>query len=642
MPNGDPRAPDGLEQALERISDGVLAFDRGWRLTYLNGAAERYFGRARETLLGKVLWEEVPEMAGSELEDAHRRAAEMRAVVEVEIQAPATRRWVVFSVNPSDSGVSVVFRDITERKQAEEALRASEAKYHSIVEHSAEGILLTRQEGETLAANPAACRMLGRTEEEVVRAGRAGITDTQDPRLPAFLEERRRAGSARAELSLVRKDGSTFPVEVSSAIFVDTDGSRKTSLSFRDLTASKRAEDRVRLIAEAGTVLGATLETEATLQDLARLVVPRLGDYCLVDLVEEGGLRRAAASHCEAAREAALTAVRAPSPILHKEVGVYHVARTGTQELVRQVDDAWLRAATRDEAHFQIVRAMAPRSLVMVPLVGKGVVLGVLTLASVDGARLYDESDLAVARAIADRAALAIENARLYEQAVQARRLRDEVLGIVSHDLSNPLNTIVLSARTMQRVSDAPELRAIDRAASHADALIQDLLMVAALEGGALPLFKQPEPVKDLFDEALLLHRTPAAAASVNLEGMVAEGLPAVVVDRHRILQGIANLLGNAIKFTPPGGRVRLDVQASGSDLVVSVANEGAGIEAEDLGRVFDWFWQGARTRRTGVGLGLSIARGIVLAHGGTMRAESTPGEWTTFTFTLPLERVSG
>jgi light-regulated signal transduction histidine kinase (bacteriophytochrome) len=96
-------------------------------------------------------------------------------------------------------------------------------------------------------------------------------------------------------------------------------------------------------------------------------------------------------------------------------------------------------------------------------------------------------------------------------------------------------------------------------------------------------------------------------------------------------------LLGNAIKFTPPGGRVRLDAQASGADLVVRVANEGPGIEAEDLGRVFDRFWQGAKTRRAGVGLGLAIAKGIVEAHGGTMGAESTPGEWTTFTFTLPF-----
>jgi signal transduction histidine kinase len=469
--------------------------------------------------------------------------------------------------------------------------------------------------------------------------GRSGLVDESDPRFAAALEERHRHGYMRAEFTCVRKDGSKFLAGVGSAIFLDADGRERTSLTVRDLTEQKRADERLRLIADAGTLLGATLDLDATLRALARLVVPRLADLSCVDLVEEGTLRRVAAAHRNAAREPAILAVGSLGPVVWKDAGLYKVARTGEEEFVPVLDDAFLRATTRDEAHLAVARTMSPRSVIMVPLVGQAGVLGVLTLAIVDERRRYDRSDLAAARAIADRAALAIDNARLYAQVVEAKRLRDQMLSIVSHDLRSPLNTMLLGARLMARGGTAEGVVKVERAARQADSLLQDLLTVAALEATPVLLDKSTHALSAIIEEAVDAHRPLADERSIVVETSVDPDVGEVEVDRTRILQVLDNLLGNAVKFTGAGGRVRVEAHVAQASVVVRVADTGPGIEPELLPHVFDRFRQGARAKSAGTGLGLAIAKGFVEAHGGTITVESALGRGTTFTFTIPRGR---
>lgn len=255
----------------------------------------------------------------------------------------------------------------------------------------------------------------------------------------------------------------------------------------------------------------------------------------------------------------------------------------------------------------------------------------------------------AVLRDITERKETEREISELLERERQARaaaeaatRARDDVLRVVSHDLGNSLSAIVVTTSVLLRTlpeQDADtrkRITGIRHLAEQMQRLRQDLLDVASIEAGALSIERGARESGALIGEAIEYFAPLAADKGLVLENRVPDGLPAVLIDRERILQVLANLLGNAIKFTPTGGRVVLGAKAVPDGVRVSVADTGPGISAEDLPHVFDRFWKTRYGNRQGAGLGLAIARGIVEAHGGTIGVESTPGAGSTFGFTLP------
>ncbi len=630
------RSEDPLHAALEHIHDVVVAYDRDWRYVYLNRSAERYVGAPRESLLGRVLWEAFPTLGGTAVEAAFRRAAASDEPSEFEILGPVRGRHLMARVHPWSGGVVCFFRDVTEQREAETALRVSEERHRSLFENSLDGMLLTRVTGEILAANPAACHMLGRSEAEICAVGREGVVDLTDPRLALFLQERARTGKARGEVRLRRKDGSTFPVAASSSVFSGAAGEGLTSMSVVDLTERKRGERALEFLAEAGAALSASLDYEKTLQALTGLVVPSRADLCVVDVVEGDRVRRAAVAHRSPEAGALLDQLRAADP--SREGSVAEVLRTGEPLFVPVCDEAWLGDPRHDAAHVALARALKARSLLMVPMTVGARRVGVLSLARVDGGGSYDGFDVSVKRRLADLAALTIENARNYRDAVEARRLRDEMLGIVSHDLRSPLNAVSLSVVLLGRRfhEAAPTIERIQRSLQHADRLIEDLLLIARVDEGRLTLERSRERVPSLFDEVLTLHGPHAEAKSIHLEASVAPGVPDLFVDRHRVVRLLGNLVSNAVKFSPEGARVSLAARPEPGHVVLSVSDTGPGIRAEDLPRLFDRFWQGTHARRAGAGLGLAIVKGIAEAHGGSVAVRSAVGEGTTFEVTLP------
>ncbi len=515
------------------------------------------------------------------------------------------------------------------------ATREDELRWRSVFDHSMDAVLLTDPVGTIFAANITACRMLGRTEEEICTVGRGGIVVMNSAAL-RFIAERERTGHARGVVQLRRKDGSTFLAEVSSAIFSTANGQRRTSMSFHDVTERERARQALEILADAGRVLSNSLDIQQTLDNLTHLVVPQLADVCTVDLLEHGQVRRVAASHRDPSRVGMFVGIRHPVPLEDSPGGVDRVLRTGEPSAVYEVTDDWLRSVTRDEEHFQAARRLSIRSLITTPLVARGRIIGALSLISDGGVPAFTEADLPLVGALAERAALAIDNAREHQDAVEARRLRDEVLGVVSHDLRNPLNTTVLSAATAARRAPNPQLDTIKRAAQRADRLIQDLLTAAQADSGGLALELEVESVASVLEEVAQLHRPIAEAQQLTLTVAAGADAGEAKLDRHRVVQLLSNLIGNALKFTPAGGRIAL--RAAGDERAVrfSVADTGPGISREDLPHVFDRFWQGAHAREAGAGLGLSIARSIAEAHGGSIAVESHLGEGTVFTVTLP------
>jgi signal transduction histidine kinase len=290
---------------------------------------------------------------------------------------------------------------------------------------------------------------------------------------------------------------------------------------------------------------------------------------------------------------------------------------------------------------------MAPTSLMAVPLAMRGKLLGLLSFVAGAGMRPYEPSDLRLAAMLADRAAVAIENASFYRAAMDAVRLRDHVLAVVAHDLRSPLAGILLNARQLQSPRNTPERRAqrpgeaIERAAKRMNRLIEDLLDVARMEGGRLDVHRSDLPVEDLVADLLANQHDLAKATSVELCADVATDVPEVLGDRDRLLQALENLVGNALKFTGPGGRVIVGARASEREVTMWVADTGQGIAPEHVEHLFDRFWQVRRTDRRGAGLGLSIVKGIIEAHGGRIWVESEPGRGSTFFFTLPIAHGS-
>ena len=423
--------------------------------------------------------------------------------------------------------------------------------------------------------------------------------------------------------------------------------------SYEDLMltseAVREAERRARFLAEAGELLSASLEADQILRDLARLVVPAIADVCIVDARSaDGTVRRVEVvqAHPSLASLAETLAVPDDQGSLPLSSGPVPLQPA-------------LVLPDRATPIGQSLESQGVTSYITVPLLARGETLGALYLLAAAGRREYGDDDLDLATDLARRAALAVDNARLYQQAQQATRTRDDVLGIVSHDLRNPLNTIQMSSAFMLDligpqgvtipggVAGAPPVSldrhfsVILRAARRANALIEDLLDVTRIDARHLSVELIEVVASSLIDEAVLDAAPLAADRSIELGHAWQDGDISVLADRGRIAQVFSNLVGNALKFTPKGGRIDLQGRVAGGEVTFSVADTGSGIPAEDVPRLFDRFWQAQRARRAGAGLGLYIAKGIVEAHGGRLWVESTLGQGTTFFFALPIASSS-
>jgi signal transduction histidine kinase len=235
------------------------------------------------------------------------------------------------------------------------------------------------------------------------------------------------------------------------------------------------------------------------------------------------------------------------------------------------------------------------------------------------------------------------ESARLAREAQEATRARDTMLAIVSHDLRNPLNAVLLSASFLLDVGIEraglelleKQLGVIKRSTQMANRLIEDLLDVARIEAGRLSIEPDAQDARVLVSEAYEALRLSAEEKSIQLEHQVPDEIPPTRVDRDRVIQVLCNLGANAIKFTPRGGRVILRAEPAEGEVRFSVSDTGSGVPAEQLEHIFDRYWQANRADRRGVGLGLAIVKGIVEAHGGKVWVESEVGVGTTCYFTV-------
>lgn len=393
------------------------------------------------------------------------------------------------------------------------------------------------------------------------------------------------------------------------------------------------------VLTEAGNYLAASLDYEATLAAVAELAVRSLADFCVIDIVEGSEVKRVQVAHADRSKtELTRELLRFPLDGSMPHLSMTAL-RTAQPVLVPTVTAELLDSMVQSPEHRCIVEALHPASLMAVPLVARERLLGVVLFVS--SSRPYDGADLALAEKLVRLASLEVDNARLYGEAQRALRARDRVLGMVAHDLRSLLNAISMSAEVLldpafTEAQRQRQARLITRSALRMNRLIQDLLDIARIEADRFSLLREVQDPAALVEEAVEMNASLASARALTMTWKADGAVPLIAADRDRLLQVLSNLIGNAIKFTPEGGRIELDVRAADDGVRFSVSDTGAGISADDLSKLFQAFWQSQSGSLEGAGLGLMIAKGIVEAHGGRIWAESRLGEGTTFYFTVP------
>ena len=660
------------------------------------------------------------------------------------------RGRVIFDETGAPTRLLGSAQDVTERRRTAERL----ARLAAIVESSEDAIVGRTLDGTITDWNRGAERLYGYTADEAV--GRHVSFLVPPECLPELddLTVRLGRGERIAAFETVRlhKDGTPLDVAISLSPIADGFGRVVgASVVARDVTERKRTEASRQFLAEAGAVLATTLDPEATARAVADLAVPRLADGCVVHLADEGVLRRVAMTHADPARASLAEALPARYPT-DAPSGPARVVRTGEAQLVAEVTDDQIAAHPRDADHLRLMRSAGVRGFLTVPLRARGRVLGTVTLMSGETRRRLAAADLRLAQDLADRVALAIDNARLYReaQAAEARyrglfagvadtilvadaarryvdanpaatellgydreellglrvedvvtdapewtadeyaryqaegswrgelelrrkdgtsvpvealativdlpggpvylsavrdvsdrkraeRLQRDFLAMVGHDLRGPLTTLRGNAQLLRRRGAYREAN-VDAIITQADRmarLIDDLTDLVRFEAGRPELRRAPV-------ELVGLVRAQAEAARVlsadhAVEVVAPDGPLTGEWDADRLGQVLQNLLGNALKHAPAGGRVEVRVETDGAEARVSVRDEGPGIAPEHLPHLFERFYRADATGAGGLGLGLYISRMLVEAHGGRIWAESEPGAGSTFTVALPV-----
>jgi signal transduction histidine kinase len=529
-------------------------------------------------------------------------------------------------------------------------LARSEARFRDVIERNADAIVVVDQEGVVQFANVVAAQLFGRARSELVGSPFG---------YPMTVGE-------STEVDVVRNGDPPRAVEL-RVVESEWEGEAACIISLRDITERRRAEEdtrrliraraarsaaelsarRFRFLAEATAVLSSSLDYERTLAALARLCVSEIADWALVYIVDDDGqVHRLEVAHRDPAKVELVGELR-DLPI---EPGGSHpvlgVLESGRPLLVRDVDTDRLAEIAQAPRHLELLLELGATSFMLVPLIARGRSLGAIGLVCTRADNHFDGQDLALAENLASRAALAVDNARLYGEAQEATRTKTDLLTVISHDLRTPLNSIIgyaelllmgvpepLSESTRERVE---RMRA---GAQHLLHLINQLLALSRLDAGREEVRPEELDVAELVREVAVVVEPLALERSLGFVIDLPDHRLTLRTDAGKLRQVLVNLAANAIKFTERG-EVRVQVAASASGgATINVADTGSGIAEEHRERIFEPFWQvdaAQRGNQGGTGLGLSVVSRLVELLGGRISVVSRLGEGSTFTVALP------
>jgi PAS domain S-box-containing protein len=694
---------EDLAVTLRSVGDALIATDPGGRVTLMNPVAEQLTGWPSGEAHGQPLetvFRIVNEETRHTVENPVDRALREGKIVGLAnhtllIARDGVERAIADSASPirhqdgSVRGVVLIFRDQTAERAAETtreqlvrehaaraaaeasaaALRESEERTRAVserlnivLEGVADGITMQDPSGRVLYANSMAARMCGYGSAEEMTAAplsdlaaRFALFDGDDRPLPYEQVPNRRALAGGGPSSLLvhvrdRSNGRDWWSQLASIPINGPEGRPEAAVSiWHDVTAQRRREDELNFLVETGALLSSSLDYETTLAKLTEALVPRLGDWCAIELLEGRELRLLSIEHVDPAKVSLARTLRAKYPPDPRATrGAYQVARTGRSELYPEIPDELLAAGAQSPEHLRVIREVGMKSAMVVPLSPReGTVVGVITVISTSAARRYEGADLALLEVLGRRAALAIENARLYREARGAIHVRDEFLAIAGHELKTPLAALQLQVQGLVRLAQRADVAgSVDRLRERLDKtlalgrrldeLIKELLDVSRITAGRLTLERESCDLVALVRRVLdrFADQVAGAGATATLGG---DSRVLGHWDRARLDLVVSNLITNAIKYAP-GKPIELTVEeASPARARLVVRDHGIGIAPEDQSRIFGPFERAVSDRHYGgFGLGLWIVRQVVEAHGGSVRLESSPGQGATFFVELP------
>jgi signal transduction histidine kinase/DNA-binding response OmpR family regulator len=422
------------------------------------------------------------------------------------------------------------------------------------------------------------------------------------------------------------------------------------------LAEAEGRQERLAFLADASNVLAGSLEYHKTFHSLAHLVVPRLADFCVVLATEEDGtLRQVAMAHSNLLDEPTLRKLAEEFPASSAaKTGGAHVVRTGQSQMCCDMDNGALAQVFERPEDRELLLSFAPTSFIAVPLKTYDRVLGAIVMVNTNEGRMCGTDELALAEELAQRAALAIDNASLYKAAQKARAeaeranlAKDSFLAMLSHELRTPLTPVLTSVLGLEQSDGLPDeirasLQMIRRNVELEARLIDDLLDLTRISKGKVQLNLEEVDAHSLLRNALEICQADIDKKNLSLGTDFAAENVCLEADPARLQQIFWNLIKNAVKFTPEGGRLEIRTRNNDGQLQVRVSDSGMGIDAETLPKIFNAFEQGDRMQLGGLGLGLAISKALVETHRGTLTAESSgKNQGATFTATFPVAEHS-
>lgn len=556
----------------------------------------------------------------------------------------------VIERNRAEEARIALTRESEARKQAE-AIEEKLLYHASLLQSISDAVISTDMEYKIHSWNEGAEKLYGWKAEEVIGKPAPKIipTDYAKSNREDFNKTIIKNGYWKGEVIQKRRDKTAVNIFASVSLIKDAKGKSIGTVAVnRDITDRVRLQENLAYLAEASKILSSSLDFKTTLSNIAKLAVPRIADWCAIEILDrDGQLEQVAVAHKDPKKVKWAKELRkADPPTLDSPTGVPKVIRTGKSEFYPFIPDELLVKIAKDKKHLKLLRDLGFVSAMVAPLYQGNKCIGGITFVTSETKRQYTKSDLAMAEELAARASTALENAGLYKASQDAVMLRDNFISVASHELKTPVTSVKIFTQVLQKHSEQigdekaiNHLSKMDKQLNKLIELIYDLLNVSKIQAGRMEFSQRLYDFDASVEEIIDVLQQGATKHKIVINGVTNKKIYA---DEERISQVISNLISNAIKYSPQSDKVLIHLSANKDNVIVCVEDFGIGLAKEHAQKIFERFYRVFDTTDKtfpGLGIGLYISSEIIKRHHGKLWTESKTGKGSKFYFSLPINK---